>query len=383
MSIPSRAILLLSLLAGSLGAAEPPFATELSIGFGYEGSATERPVVVLDGTPSSAYEYSADGRAHTVDVAATRWLKPVGDDGRTPLALLPYVARSSSVTARLALTGTSRDSFGSFTGRESSLEVRFAGDGSLREADLHAEWFLGRDLAVRGSFEYGNERETAASTGVELPSGRADVSTAGTRSSVAMGALGLALRLGEHEVSATGSYGETDLTREDASAFTGSAQPFFSTLTSAGTVWRATLGTRLLFLERRLALDASGRYADTTSSSDVTTSLASPFAEGRVIARDVAVEATWFATRRLGISAGFGTGTRSVSSGSPGRLRPVRAETELAFRARVRWFASERISVSLSASRAETEEISPPDSSTWQRFDETADRVMLGAALRF
>jgi hypothetical protein len=383
MSIPSRTVFLLGLLAGPLSGAEPPFATELSIGFGYEGSATDRPVVVLDGTPSAAYEYSADGRAHTIDVAATRWLAPVGDDGRTPLALLAYVARSSSVTARFALTGTSRASFGSFTGQESSLEVRFAGDGSLREADLHAEWFLCRSFAVRGAFEYGDERETAASTGVEFPSGRADVSTAGSRSSGATGSLGLALRLGEHEVSATGSYGETDLTREDASAFTGSAQPFFSTLTSEGMVWRAMLGTRLLFLDRRLAVDASGSYAETTSSSDVTTSLSSPFAEGRVIARDVVVEATWFATRRLGLSAGFGYGTRSVSSGSPGRLRPVRSETGRAFSMRVRWFASERIWVSLSASRTGTEEITPPDSSTWQRFDETADRVMVGAALRF
>ncbi len=379
----SRILLTLLLLGRSLGAAEPPFATELSIGFGYEGSATGRPVVVLDGTPSTAYEYSADGRAYTVDVAATRWLAPVGDDGRTPLALLPYVARSSSVTARFALTGTSRDSFGGFSGQESSLEVRLAGDGSLREADLSAEWFFGRSLAVRGSFEYGNERETAASTGVELPSGRADVSTAGSRSSVATGALGLALRLGEHEVGATGSYGEADLTREDASAFTGSAQPFLSTLTSAGIVRRATLGTRLLFLERKLVVDGSGSYAETTSSSDVTTSLSSPFAEGRVIARDVVVEATWFATRRLGFSAGFGTGTRSVSSGSPGRLRPVRSETGRAFSARVRWFASERISASLSASRAETEEITPPDSSTWQRFEETVDRLTLTASLRF
>lgn len=379
----SRILLTLLLLGRSLGAAEPPFATELSIGFGYEGSATERPVVVLDGIPSSAYEFSADGRAHTVDVAATRWFAPVGDDGRTPLALLPFVARASSVSARFALTGTNRDSVGSFTGQESSLEVRFAGDGSLRAADLAAEWFLGRSLAVRGSFEYGNERETAASTGVESPSGRADVSTAGTRSSAATGSLGLSLRLGEHEVSVAGSYGETDLTREDDSAFTGSAQPFFSTLTSAGIVWRASLGTRLLFLERRLAVDASGRYSETTSSSDVTTSLSSPFAEGRAIARDAAVEATWFATRRLGLSAGLSYGTRSVASGSPGRLRPVRSETGRAFSTRVRWFASERISVSLSASRTETEEVSPPDSSTWQRFEETVDRVTLVASLRF
>ena len=378
-----RILLTLLLLGRSLAVAEPPFATELSIGFGYERSATERPVVVLDGIPSSAYEYSADGRAHTVDVAATRWFAPVGDDGRTPLALLPYVARSSSVTARFALTGASRDSFGSFSGQESSLEVRLGGDGSLREADLSAEWFLGKSLAVRGSFEYGDERETAASTGVESPSGRADVSTAGMRSSSATGALGLALRLGEHEVSATGSYGETDLTREDASAFTGSAQPFFSTLTSAGIVRRATLGTRLLFLERRLAVDASGSYAETTSSSDLASSLSGPFAQGRSISREAAVEATWFATRRLGLSAGFGAGSRDVSSGPPGRLRPSRSETGHTFSARVRWFASERISASLAASRLETEEITPPDSSTWQRFEETVDRVTLAASLRF
>ena len=384
MSILLRAALLLCLLAGPVVAAEPPFATELVIGFGYEGSATQRPVVVLDGTPSSAYEYSADGRAHLLDVAATRWFSPVADDdGRTPIALLPFVARASSATARFALTGTSRDSFGSFSGQESSLEVRLAGDGSLREADLSAEWFFGGSLAVRGSFEYENERETAASTSVERPSGRADVSTTGTRESVATGALGVAFRLGEHEVSATGSYGEADQTRDDASAFTGRAQPFFSTLTSEGIVRRGTLGTRLLFLDRRLAVDVSGSYALTTSSTDLAALLSGPFVQGRAIAREAAVEATWFASRRLGLSAGFGYGTKDVSSGSPGRVRPSRAETARTFSARVRWFASERVSAILSAQQTESEEISPPDSSTYQRFEETVDRVTLGAALRF
>lgn len=378
-----RTLAVLFLLGWPLGAAEPPFATELAIGFGYEGSAAQRPVVVLDGTPSSAYDYSADGRAHSVEVEATRWLAPVADDGRTPLALLPYVARSSSATARFALTGTSRDSFGSFSGQESGLQVRLAGDGSLRESDLSAEWFVGRSLAVRGSFEYGNERETAASTSVERPSGRADVSTAGTRASSATGSLGVAFRLGEHEVSAMGSYGESDQTREDASAFTGSAQPFFSTLTSEGIVRRATLGTRLLFLDRRVAVDASGSYALTTSSSDLATSLSGPFVQGRVIAREAAVEATWFATRRIGVSGGFGYGTKDVSSGSPGRVRPSRSETARAFSARVRWFASERVWAVFSASRTESDEITPPDSSTYQRFEETVDRVTLGAALRF
>ncbi len=383
MPLRPRALLALFLLARPLAAVEPPFATELSLGFGYEASATDRPLVVLDGVPSAAYDYSADGRAHSVDVAATRWLAPVADDGRTPLALLPFVARASSVTARFALTGTSRDSFGSFSGQETSLEVRLAGDGSLRESGLAAEWFLGRSLAVRGGFAYETSRETAASTSLESPSGRADVSTAGTRATAAAGVLGVALRLGEHEVSATGSYGESDLTRDDTSAFTGSAQPFFSTLTSAGIVRRATLGTRLLFLDRRLAVDASGSYALTTSSTDLAASLSGPASEGRTIAREAAVEATWFATRRLGLSAGFAYGTRDVSSGAPGRIRPSRSETARTLSLRLGWFASEKVSAFLSASRTENEEISPPDSTTWQRFEETVDRVTVGAALRF
>ena len=383
--MPSRTwpFLALLLAAAPPVAAEPPFATELSLGFGYEGRATDRPLVVLDGIPSAAYEYSADARVHVVDVAATRWFSPVADDGLTPLALLPFVARASSATARFALTGTSRDSFGSFSGQETSLEVRLSGDGSLRDSDLSAEWFLGRGFAVRGGFEYQNERETAASTSVERPSGRADVSTSGMRASGATGVLGVAFRLGEHEVSATGSYGETEGTREDASAFTGSAQPFFSTLTTEGIVRRATLGARLLFLERRLLVDASGSTALTTSSSDIATSYSGPFVQERVLAREVAVEATWFATRRLGLSAGFGYGTTDVSSGSSGGLRPSRSETARTFSARLRWFASERVSVVLSASRTESEEISPPDSATYQRFEENVDRVTLGAALRF
>jgi len=383
--MPSRTRPLLTLLlaAAPLVAAEPPFTTELSLGFGYEGSATDRPLVVLDGTPTAAYEYSADGRAYVVDVAATRWLSPVGDDGLTPFALLPFVARASSATARFALTGKSRDSFGSFSGQETSLDVRLSGDGSLRESSLSTEWFFCRSLAVRGGFTYETERETAASTSLESPSGRADVSTSGTRASTATGALGVALRLGEHEVSAMGSYGESDQTREDASAFTGSAQPFFSTLTSQGIVRKATLGTRLLFLDRRLAVDASGSYALTTSSSDLATSFSGPFSQDRAIARDAAVEATWFVTRRLGLSAAFAYGTNDVSSGSSGGLRPSLSETARTFSARLRWFASDRVSVALSALRTENEEISPPDSTTYQRFEETVDRVTLGATLMF
>jgi hypothetical protein len=383
--MPSRSPVLLAflLLCRSLAGAEPPFATELSLGFGYEGSGTDRPLVVLDGTPSAAYEYSADGRAHTVEIAATRWLCPVPDDGRTPLALLPFVARVSSLSARFALTGASRDSLGSFAGQASSLEVSFAGDGTVRDGGLAAEWFLGRSLSVRGGLAYRNERETAASISVESPSGRADVSTSGTRGSSATGTLGVALRLGEHELSAIGRYGESDLTRDDASAFTGSPRPFFSTLTTGGITRSGTIAARLLFLERRLVVDASGTWAESTSSSYLDTALSGPFSKGTAAGRRAALEATWFPTRRLGLSAGFAYATSDVTSGSPGRERPSSEGTTRVFAARARWFASGRISVSLSGECLETGTVAPPSSTTYQRFEERTGRVTLGAGLRF
>ena len=218
---------------------------------------------------------------------------------------------------------------------------------------------------------------------MELPSGRADVSTAGTRSSVATGALGLALRLGEHEVSATGSYGEAGLTREDASAFTGSAQPFFSKLSTDGITRTGTIAARFLFLERRLAVDASGRYAYTTSSSDLETASSGPFSKGSAIGRFVAVEATWYATRRVGLSAGFAYSTSDVSSGAPGRVRPSSDATTRVLALRARWFATDRISAALSGEWGETDTVAPPGSTTYQRFEESVGRVKLGAGLRF
>lgn len=373
--------LALSLTAATAGA-QLPFSTELSIGFGYEGSETDRPLVVLDGTPSAAYAYSADGRAHFVEVAATRWLCDVPDDGRTPFALLPFVSRASRVSARFALAGASRDSLGSFSGQASSLEVSFSADGSVRDGALAAEWFLGSRFAVRGGLEYARERETGASVSRERPSGRADVSTSGTRGSSAAGSLGLALRLGEHEVSVVGSYGETDRTRDDASAFTGSAQPFFSSLTTDGTARSGTLAARLLFLDRRLALDLSGTCREATSSSTLDTAVSGPFSTGRATGRDASVEATWYATRRLGLTAGFAYATSDVSSGAPGRVRPSSESTTRAFRVRAGWFASERVSLVVSGERVEVETVSPPASATYQRFEQTAARVVLGANVR-
>lgn len=378
------ALLSLFLLLPAVPAAgEPPFATELSLGFGYEGSGTDRPLVVLDGTPSAAYEYSADGRAHTVEIAATRWFSPVPDDGRTPFALLPYAARASSVSARYALSGASRDSLGSLSGQGTSLEVSLSGDGTLRDGGLAAEWFLGRDLAVRGGLVYGNLRETAASTSVERPSGRADVSTSATRGSSVSGSLGVALRLGEHEVRVGGLYGETDRTRDDASAFTGSAQPFFSSLSTDGITRTGTIAARLLFLERRLAVDAAGRYEYTTSSSDLGTAPSGPFSKGSAIGRFVSVEATWYATRRVGLSAGFAYSTSDVSSGAPGRVRPSSDATTRVLALRAGWFATDRVSAALSGEWVETDTVAPPGSTTYQRFEESVGRVRLGAGLRF
>lgn len=379
----SGALVALLFLAAPCAAEEPSFLTELAVGFGREATATRRPLVVLDGTPTDAYEYSADGESWAVEVGATRWLAPVPDDGVTPLALLPWAARASSVSARLALAGSSRDSFGRASGRLSTYEVWFASDGTLRDADLSAEWFLGRRVALRGALAYGRDRETAASISVESPSGRADVSTAGTRSSASTGTVGVALRLGEHELSASGSYGVSDQAREDATVFTGSAQPRFSRIDTDGVTRRGRVAARLLFLDRSLAVDVGGEYALATSSSDLDTTLSGPFSKGRTIARRAVLEATWFPTRRLGVTAGFAYATRDASTGPARALRPSSSGTTRTLGLAARWFATSRVSLALSASRAAGDSVTPPGSTTFQRFDDATDHVSLGAALRF
>lgn len=378
----SRLLLAIALSASPLAAQAPPFSTELTLGFGTEGSATDRPLVVLDGEPSAGYGYSADGAVHAVEVAATRWLSPVADDGKTPFALLPYAARASSITAAFALSGTQRDSLGRFTGQASSLEVSFAGDGSVRDAALGVEWFLGRSVALRGAVAYSADRETAASTSVESPSGRADVSTAATRGTLASGTAGVAVRLGEHEASLSGRYGESDRTRDDASALTGGGAPFFAALETGGIVREATLAARLLFLGRRLAVDASGTYASESSSSDLSTSLSRPWAKGSATGREAAAAATWFPARELGVTLGFAYATRDASSGAPGRERPSSAETARTWRAAVRWHASPRAALFLSGALVDSTSISPPDGTTFQRFETSTWRAVVGAALR-
>ena len=383
--MPIRAALFvpLLLLAATAAAAEAPFRTELSIGFGRDAIATDRPLVVLDGTPADGYDYSADEEVRGLEVAAIRWFGAVPDDGTTPLALLPYVARASSASARAAVSGASRDSFGRASGQLATYEVWYAGDGSLREAELSGEWFVGRSLALRGGLEHGRDRETAASTSIESPSGRAEVATATTRAKVTTGTLGVALRLGEHEVSVSGAYGASDRSREDATVFTGGSLPLFSRLTTDGVTRRGRVAARLLLLRRRIGVDVSGEYALATSSSDLDTTLSGPYAKGRAIGRRAALEATWFPTRRLAVGAGFEYETRDASSGSARTLRPSSEETTRTFGLAARWHATESVAVSFAASRSEAESVSPPGGSTYQRVDETTTRVGLGAAVRF
>ena len=383
--MPRRARILAPLLLLALPAAgaAPSFRTELSIGASWESIETHRPLVVLGGTPSAGYDYSADEEVRTLDVAARRWFGPVPDDGTTPLALLPYVARVSSASAQVAIAGASRDSFGRASGQLATYEVWYAGDASLREAQLSGEWFIGRGLALRGGLEHGRERETAASTSLESPSGRAEVATATTRAKVTSGTLGASLRLGEHEVSISGVYGASDRNREDATVFTGGSLPLFSRLTTDGLTRRGRVAARLLLLRRRLAVDLSGEYALATSSSDLDTTLSGPYAKGRTIGRRATLEATWYPTRRLAVGGGLAYETRDASSGSARALRPSSEETTRTFRLAARWFATERATVTFDASRSEAESISPPGGSTYQRFDETTTHLVLGAAVRF
>ena len=382
--MPTRFRLLLPLVlaAGPLAAQAPPFSTELTVGFSSAASATDRPLVVLDGAESAAYDYTADGSLQGASVAATRWFAPVADDGKTPFALLPYVARASSAAAAFVLSGTRRESLGRFSGQASALEVSFAGDGSAREATASGEWFLSRGVVLRGGFAYASDRETAASTSIESPSGRADVSTTASRGTGTSGALGVAVRLGDHEVSVSGRYGASDRTREDASAFTGGGAPFFATLETDVIVREAAVGARLLLLGRRLVVDARARYGSESSSSDLSTVPSGPYSRGSAIGRAASVATTWYAGRETGLTLGYGYATRDATSGAAGRERPSSAETERTFRAAVQWFASPRAAVFLSGERLETVSIAPPGSATFQRFETVTGRVVLGASLR-
>ncbi len=368
--------------AGVASGQDGSWQTEASAGAAWIGTVTERPLVVIGGAPSGSFGYRGDSSGTSLGLSGTRALCRVTDDGATPFDLLAYVGRASTVRLDVSLAATSRDSTGTARGVESTLVSSLSGDRNVRGAALGVEWFLLPATSLRLGGELGRSRETAVSNLVESPSGQMQLSTSGTRSSTWSATFGVAQRLGEHEIAVSGLAAGSDATRDDLSVFTGSADPFSQSLAADGRTWGVAASSRLLFARRRVALDLAASYRETSTSTVVAVSLGRLADESRALSRSVAGVATWYAGRSLGASFGLSYATQSAAAGTPS-LRPTQFVKAVAATLTVRWWASPRRALELSAGRTWTTSLSPPEGPSFERLEETRDRVALAAVARF
>lgn len=371
-----------ALLAVSATArAQSPFSTELALSFGYEGGKTEQPLVASGGVPSSDFTYRADSTARSLGVAATRYLSPVDDDGATPRALLPYVARVSSVTASLDLTGTSRDSAGTSRGGGVALDARLTGDRTSSGGAAGAEVYLVPWGALRGAFEARSVRGNDTTFTTETPSGLGSLGSLALRSSSTSGSLGLLARLPlDASVALDAAYASFDTARTDRSAFTGGGGVRETELHVDSRSRSVALSGRVLLLTRRLDVGAAARYTEV--DADLDQAGAGALDASHRIERRLSAEATWYAGRDLGLGVFAAYESDDESSGlTTTRPSLTGKETELGVAAR--WFPRAGASVAMRASRATVDRVVPPDAPSFQRLVDTADRVELAVSLRF
>src|ERR1044071_2251808 len=110
-----RFALALALAASPVLAQDGGYATEASATGSYEGGGTEEPLVVIGGVPAPGFVYRDDEIERALGVSVAHYFPAVVDDGGTPFALLPFVARASSVRAEASLASRSDDSTGTST----------------------------------------------------------------------------------------------------------------------------------------------------------------------------------------------------------------------------------------------------------------------------
>jgi hypothetical protein len=374
--------LLLSLsAAGRLYAQEGSLRTAFDVSFGYSGGKTDEPLIAISGVSSPTFAYRADSTERRLEVTATRFLKPVTDDGWTPYALLPYVAHPSFVSARAGLSQTSRDSAGFSIGNERTLDARLSGDLNRSVGELRGAFSLGA-AELTGSIATLSSRETAATTSTELPSGRASFGSFGTRTSETDARLGAILHLGpESSFGLDGTLSDAETRRSERSVFSGGGG-LAQELLLSGRALGFVLSGRKLLLSRRIVLDGSFSYEVTNADLDLNEPSPASLDKGRFIDRGFTASAGYFPTRALDVSLGASYGTGSDVSGLPVQRRSA-SRRSVALSGAVRWFVRPLASVSLAVSRTRTETISPPDSETFQKLVETVDRVDLTGSIRF
>jgi hypothetical protein len=388
-----RTLLLALALAAAPGLAQDGgYATEASATGSYEGGSTEEPLVVIGGAPAPGFVYRDDEIERALGASATRYFPAVVDDGGTPFALLPFVARSSSVRVDVSLASRSDDSTGTSTGQQVSLTSGFTGDRTTRGAGLSGEWFFERGTSARAGISGTWTRETDATTQVESPSGRGDLAEIGTRTSAGRATFGVARRFGsgpdartglfrglEAEVAADGSYGWRLNTQHEELLFSESGFRAFDYELSSRTRG-LSLSTRALLLSRRLLVEARGSY--TSASGALTQAPDVKIDHSTAIVRSLSGTVTFHPSRALGVGAGLTYATETDAGGLVSVQRTEAIKT-LSWLVSARWFVTPRASIAAAFTRAEGTTLLPPQGATFQRFEETTNRVELQGSLRF
>lgn len=376
-----------SLSAQAPAAPTTSFTGELALSFSFVDTRNERPLVVLDGVRQTRYLYHGDGEAWGLDVAATRYFAEIPDDGVSPIALLGYLTPVSSVTAAFGLAGASADSSGRATPEGPSISTTYStysGDSSARGGALSGEWYVSDAQSIRGSAGYRKGRGTAA-TRVERIPGGLDLGSIGTREERWDFSLGALRWLGPvTTVGVDVLYGTREIERSDEIVFGPPPGSFSRREEAEGDLWGLQVAARTLLFSRRLAVDAFARYADGDADLEQD-SFPRSVGRQRTVARSVSGVVTWYPTRFLGLGGGLSYGTDTTTFGREAERR-ISAAKAVTAGATARWFPmwrSGRTSIEASYTRTVTSRVSPPDERSFERTEDTDDRVALTATLRF
>ena len=390
----SRPVLLALALASSAALAQDGgFATDVSAIASYQGGSTEEPLVVISGAPAAGFVYRADEIERALALSATRWFPGVADDGATPYALLPFVARASSLRVDVSLASRSDDSSGTSTGQQVSVTSGFTGDRTTRGAGLSGEWFFERATSARAGVSGTWTRETDATNQLESPSGRGDLAGIGTRTSAGRVTFGLSRRFGsgpdagggglfrglEAEVGVDGSYAWRLQTQHEELLFSEGGFRTFDDELGSRTRALAVSG-RALLLSRRLLVEAKGSY--TSAGGALTQVPGQKLDHSTAVVRALSGTATVHPARSLSLGAGVAYSTETDAGGLVS-LQRTQAIKTLEWLVSARWFVTPRASLAAAFTRSETTTLLPPQGATFQRFEETTNRVELQGSIRF
>jgi hypothetical protein len=380
-------VVIAALLAapGALDAQDAAYRSELQGGGAYEGGRVTEPLVVITGAPSSGFFYRGDSIERSLALSGVHLLREAPDDGVTPLALLAFAARVPSVRADLSLASRSDDSTGTSTGQGISLTSRLSGDRTARSAAALGETFLGRATAVRAGISGTWTRETGTTMQLESPSGRGDLANQSARTSAGRVTLGASRRLGpggsglEAELAVDAAYGWRNFRRDDEILFTEGGFRHF-TYELGSTTRAIAVAARALVLDRRLFVE--GRASYSAASGALTQDDRRKIDRSRALVRAFTGTATWFARRTIGLTASATYGTETDAAGLVSEQRTGVVKS-LVLAAGARVFVTPRASASATYTRTERTSITPPDGATFQRLEETDDRIEAAFAVRF